>query len=228
MLFCYSVIHTILVKPWWAPLCCQQNPRDITILNATTFAEALERRRTHRSFTEASVSQSHLNRLLWAAQGKTTDDGKRTAPSAHTLHPLRLFVCAGQIGGMDPGVYAVDAASGALTLHIGSDVRGALEREVLEEQPWVGSAAGIITICADLVAPSHAFANQSPYGDRGLRYVHIEAGAAAQNIYLQAAAEGLGCVLVGGFKDEATGNVLNLSPPLAPVLHMCFGWPAEG
>lgn len=57
--------------------------------------------------------------------------------------------------------------------------------------------------------------------------MHTEAGAAAQTISLQAVAEGLGCVLVAGFKDEATAGVLNLEPPLAPVLHMCFGWPSE-
>ena len=77
-----------------------------------------------------------------------------------------------------------------------------------------------------MVAVTHHFSEQPPLGTRGLRYAYIEAGATSQNIHLQATAEGLGCVLVAGFKDEATADVLELEAPTAPVLHMCFGWPA--
>ena len=194
-------------------------------MDPSTFTELLSRRRTQRSFATTSVPLEAVKRLIWAAQGVTDEDGKRTAPSAHALHPLRLYLCAGRIEGIAAGVHACGANDDDLSLHLDKDVRALLEREALEEQPWIGEAAGVITVCADLIGPSIAFADQPPYGVRGLRYVHIEAGAAAQNIYLQAAAEGLGCVLVAGFHDEATASVLNLSPPLAPILHMCFGWP---
>ncbi|MCP5083637.1 MAG: SagB/ThcOx family dehydrogenase [Alphaproteobacteria bacterium] len=196
-------------------------------MNAITLAAALGGRRSHRNFTEEPVALEVLQRLIWAAQGTSDDDDKRTAPSAHALHPLRLYVSAGRVSGIEAGAYISDPMSEDLNLHVDQDVRAKLEREALEDQPWIGAAAGIITICADLVTPSQAFADQPPYGVRGLRYVHIEAGAAAQNMGLQAAAEGLGCVLVAGFKDEATAGVLNLEPPLGPILHMCFGWPSE-
>jgi len=42
---------------------------------------------------------------------------------------------------------------------------------------------------------------------------------------LKAVAEGLGYVLVAGFKDEATAEVLRLASPLAPILRICVGWP---
>ena len=58
------------------------------------------------------------------------------------------------------------------------------------------------------------------------RYAWIEAGAAAQNIQLQATAEGLGSVLVAGFRDEATAAALALETPIMPLIHLCFGWPA--
>jgi nitroreductase len=54
----------------------------------------------------------------------------------------------------------------------------------------------------------------------------MEAGAAAQNVLLQATAEGLGCVLIAGIDDEATAKALGLEPPMVPLLHLCFGWPA--
>lgn len=190
-----------------------------------TLAQAIANRRTQREFSQQAVSLQVVQRLLWAAYGVSEDGGKRTSPSAHALHPLRIYACAGRVEGMEPGVYAVASNAQDMSLHIDHDVRADLETAALEGQPWIGNAAGIITICADMVAATSAFADQPPYGTRGLRYVHIEAGAAAQNIYLQAAAEGIACVLVAGFQDEATAGVLNLAAPVAPVLHMCFGWP---
>ncbi|MEO1158988.1 MAG: SagB/ThcOx family dehydrogenase [Pseudomonadota bacterium] len=192
-----------------------------------TLAQAMAARRTQREFSAGSVPLQVVQRLLWAAYGVSEDGGKRTTPSAHALHPLRLYACAGRIEGAEPGVYAVAPDAHDMSLHIGRDVRADLEAAALEDQPWIGHSAGIITICADMVAATSAFADQPPYGTRGLRYIHIEAGAAAQNMYLQAAADGIACVLVAGFQDEVTAGVLKLAAPVAPVLHLCFGWPAE-
>ncbi len=188
--------------------------------------KTLFQRRSCRSFSDRPVSRLSLQNLLWAAQGVTDDRDNRTAPSAHALHPLRLLVSIAHVEEETPGLYSVGADGMALTKIIDGDQRDALERAALEDQPWVGKAAGIITIAADLVSPTTAFADQPPYGVRGLRYVHIEAGAAAQNICLQATAEELGSVLVAGFRDEATADVLSLEAPVAPILHICFGWPA--
>jgi len=40
------------------------------------------------------------------------------------------------------------------------------------------------------------------YGERGVQYVHMEAGHAAQNLYLEATALNLGMVSIGAFNDE--------------------------
>lgn len=202
--------------------------KDGHIMNDITLSQAFARRRTCREFQERGISIESLHRLLWAAQGITSETGKRTAPSAHALHPLRLMVAAGNVEDLEPGVYSVSGDTSSLTQSVHQDVRARLEAAALDEQPWIGTAAGIISICADFVTPSQDFADQPPFGRRGPNYVFIEAGAAAQNIYLQAVAEGLGCVLVAGFKDEATAEILGIGRPLAPVINMCFGWPQVG
>src|SRR5690606_34012618 len=91
---------------------------------------------------------------------------------------------------------------------------------------WMMDAACIIIICADMATPGQVFADQKPFGSRGSRYVYLEAGAAAQNLQLQAVAEGLGSVCVGGFDDEATADVLGLRAPFAPIVQLCVGYPA--
>ena len=48
------------------------------------------------------------------------------------------------------------------------------------------------------------------YGQRGIRYIHIEVGHAAQNVFLQAVALGLGAAVVGAFNDSKVAQVLSL------------------
>ena len=194
-------------------------------MNPRQLDKVLANRRTIREFNARPVPLANVRRLLLAAQGITDETGKRAAPSAHALHPLSLTLSVGNIEGLDQGLYRVDSDAKTLTLTTGRDLRGEIQRAALEDQPWIGLAAGILTICADFDAARKAFADQPPYGERGTRYVYIEAGAAAQNVQLQSTADGLGCVLVAGFRDEETARILELTAPTAPVLHLCFGWP---
>jgi len=61
------------------------------------------------------------------------------------------------------------------------------------------------------------------YGDRGIRYVHIEVGHAAQNLCLQATAMGLGAVTVGAFNDEQVTKLLNLPGDEQPLYIIPIG-----
>lgn len=188
--------------------------------------DALSRRRTVRQYSGDAVSISALEALLQAAQGTTGEDGKRTAPCAHALYPLRLYVVAGDVDGLSPGLYAANPETLDLEPQHGTDLRAALREAAIGRPEWITDAAAIIVIAADMAGPSVHFAEQPPYGTRGARYVHMEAGAAAQNLQLQAVAEGLGTVLVGGFHDEAVAKVLGLDAPLAPLILQCVGHPA--
>jgi SagB-type dehydrogenase family enzyme len=64
------------------------------------------------------------------------------------------------------------------------------------------------------------------YGARAARYVHIEAGHAGQNVYLQATALGLGTVMVGAFDDGAVGRAVGLAAGEEPLWLMPVGRPA--
>ena len=61
------------------------------------------------------------------------------------------------------------------------------------------------------------------YGDRGIRYVHMEVGHAAQNVCLQAVSLGLGTVVVGAFRDEEVKKVLSLPKEEHPLCIMPMG-----
>ena len=61
------------------------------------------------------------------------------------------------------------------------------------------------------------------YGQRGRRYVHMEVGHAAQNLFLQAEDLGLGSVVVGAFYDDEVAELLQLSSEFAPLALMPVG-----
>ncbi len=189
--------------------------------------DALTGRRSVRAFKKQPVPKDALERLIWATQGITDNSGNRSAPSAHALHPLRLMIIAGEVEGLAKGLYSVDPKAATLRSIHDRDIRPALKAAAVDDQTWITDAGLIITICADMVTTSQHFADQEPYGTRGPRYVFIEAGAAAQNTMLQAVADGLGSVLVAGFRDEATADALGLQKPLSTVLHICIGYPNE-
>jgi SagB-type dehydrogenase family enzyme len=73
----------------------------------------------------------------------------------------------------------------------------------LDQEP-VADAPAVLVIAAVLQRTS------VKYGERGRRYVHMEVGHAAQNVYLQAGSLGLGTVMVGAFDDAAVRRVLGL------------------
>jgi SagB-type dehydrogenase family enzyme len=87
-------------------------------------------------------------------------------------------------------------------------------------QDCVGAAAAVIALAAVYERTS------GTYGERGIRYVHIEVGHAAQNVCLQAAALGLGAVVVGAFEDGAVKRVLGLAGGEEPLALIPVGHPA--
>ena len=189
--------------------------------------EALTRRRSVRDFSEKAIDALSLRKLLWAAQGVSGDNGRKTVPSAHSLYPLRLFVVSGRIDELNVGLYSVKSETLGLEAVHSGDLRFSLRSAAIGEPEWVAKAACIIVICADLASPLRAFADQSRDGVRGARYAYMEAGAATQNIQLQAVEEGLGSVWVGGFNDDAIAEVLDLQGSLTPLILLCVGDPVS-
>lgn len=191
-----------------------------------SLSQALSQRRTVRCYDDTSISEEVLKNLLWAGQGITNADGKRTAPSAQALHPLKLHVCVTRVTGYDIGLYDVDALDQSLKQVNRSDVITALQKAAIGHPPWIAAAACNIIVSADTMTPTQVFTDQKPFGTRGMRYVYLEAGAALQNMQLQAVSNGLGSVLVGGFDDETVADILRLDSSFTPVAILCIGRPS--
>jgi len=178
--------------------------------------QLLARRFSQRDYNLAPLTQVELATLLWAAQGRTPRDGRRTAPSAGALYPLELYCVVGAVTGLEAGVYHYRPALHALALRQGGDRRVDLADAALD-QDWFVTAPVILAFAAELERTTRK------YGERGVRYVHIEVGHAAQNVCLMATSLGLGSVTVGAFDDAAVQAVLQLPESEAPLYLLPVG-----
>ena len=156
-----------------------------------------------REFRDRPLVLSELSQLLWAAQGITHRSGYRAAPSAGALYPLDVYVLAGNITGIDVGTYKYLPHEHSILNYASGDKRMALRHAALD-QPAVSGAAAVLVFCALYERTIGS------YGKRGIKYVHMEAGHAAQNVYLQAVSLQLGTVVLGAFDDEQVKEVLTL------------------
>ena len=172
--------------------------------------EALQMRRSVREYAGASLTLEEVSQLLWAAQGITSDWGGRTAPSAGALYPLEVYLVAGNVEDLEPGVFRYDPSAHRLLKAKGGDVRAEL-CEVSLGQEAVRNGA------IDVVIAAVYERTKVKYGDRAERYVHMEAGHAGQNICLQATSLDLGAVTIGAFSDDAVARVLGLPGEEAPL-----------
>ncbi len=181
----------------------------------TSVEEALLKRRSVREYKDVPLTLAEISQLLWAAQGVTDPGGFRTAPSAGALYPLELYIVIGNADVPD-GIYKYDPHKHELTMIVEGDKRTELCSAALD-QPWVKEAPVVIVISAVYERTT------TRYGERGIRYVHMEAGHAAQNIYLQAVSLNLGTVVLGAFDDEGVKRVVNMKDKEQPLYIMPVG-----
>jgi len=171
--------------------------------------EALADRRSVRQFAETPITLEQLSQLLWAGQGITSDDGKRTAPSAMKSYPLTLYVAAYNVTGLDSGIYQYVSDGHALLQIRSGDVKANM-----------GTKNNSV---ADIVIVDDFTKLTEKVGDIGERFAILEAGHAAQNICLEATALNLGTVTAAGFQEASIRNVLGLTDNLTIVYLMPVG-----
>lgn len=174
--------------------------------------ETLAGRRSVRSYARGTLSPAQIGQLLWSAQGVRDASGRRTAPSAGALYPLEVYVATAR------GVFRYQPRGHRLLRLSQRDVRGALSRAALS-QGAVRQAPAVFVIAAVEAR------TRRKYGGRARRYVHLEAGHAAQNLLLQATALGLGGVPIGAFSDMQVQTALGCPRSHEPLYLLPVGHP---
>jgi SagB-type dehydrogenase family enzyme len=187
--------------------------------------KCLAERRSVRQYTGDALTLAEVSQLLWAAYGITQPipdapelhGGLKTAPSAGALYPLELCLVAGNVTGLTPGVYWYRPETHDLVLVEEGDKRRALFDAAVSQTCVRDAPASIVW--------SAVFSrNTVKYGDRGReRYVCMDLGHSAENVYLQCGSMGLGTCAIGAFFDDELRLVVRMTKPEEPLYIMPIG-----
>jgi SagB-type dehydrogenase family enzyme len=174
------------------------------------FAELAHRRASARGFASGPIGLDALIRALDAAFLVTRDNADndfprpfRSVPSGGALYPLEVYLHAARVEGLTAGLYHLDPEDRSLdVLRVGDE--SARIAPCMVQRDLFGAAAATMFLSAVF------FRSVFKYGDRGYRFVLLEAGHAAQNLLLSAEDTEIGAVPIGGFLDRSLDRYLGL------------------
>jgi SagB-type dehydrogenase family enzyme len=177
---------------------------------SVSLEQAVAIRRSKRDFLAKALALEQIGQLAWAAQGQDSKGRYRTAPSAGATYPLELLLVTAE------GVFHYLPGKNVLEMQTDKDLRAALAAAAWG-QGFIGEAPLAMVFAAQFGRTT------GRYGQRGIRYVYMEAGHCAQNVHLQSEALGLGSVAVGAFDDDAVREVLSLPDNFEPIYMVVVG-----
>lgn len=183
--------------------------------------EAIFNRKSIRHYQDEPLTLAEVSQLLWAAGGETIDGitgATRAYPSAGGVYPLEIYLVAGNVQGLDAGIYHYQWENHSILVLRKGDIRDSLTKAALGQK--MVSAAPVSLVFTAVYERS-----TRRYGQRGEdRYVPMDMGGAGQNVHLQAEALGLGTVIIGAFQDDAVKEVLGVQDE-EPLYIMPVGRP---
>ena len=169
---------------------------------------AIDERVSVREFLDGSLTLEDLSYLLWATQGvKEVDymDTFRTVPSAGARHPFETYLLINRTEGLKPGLYRFLAMDHKLMeIDLEAGVTDRVAGTTL--QPELMQTCAVTFIWTAVVARM-----KWRYGDRGYRYIMLEAGHIGQNLYLAGQTVGAGVCTSAAFNDDEFNKVLGIN-----------------
>jgi SagB-type dehydrogenase family enzyme len=177
-------------------------------------AEVIEKRRSQRDFAGKPISLLELSRLLYYGYGITDSrEQLRAAPSAGALYPIEIYPVVNSVEGLDKGIYRYSPPEHSLTLIQKGDFRRDMVHHALAQE-MLGQASAVLVLSAVF------WRSEWKYRERARRYIFMEAGHIAQNVYLVATPLGLGVCAVGAFDDEGFNRMLSIDGVKKSVIYL--------
>ncbi|MGM0530376.1 MAG: SagB/ThcOx family dehydrogenase [Bacteroidota bacterium] len=173
--------------------------------------EALDQRESSRTFADKEMSDQMLSNLLWAAFGiNRPESGKRTAPSAHNVQDIEIFVTTSD------GAFLYLPEEHALKRITGEDVRANM-----------GSQDFVENVSVNLVYVSDFSKYSEGSEQQHMNTAGTHCGFIGQNVYLFCASEGLNCVFRGAIDKELIAKTLDLDENLHVIYSQSVGFPKK-
>ena len=181
-------------------------PENIKI-RSLDLREAIEGRRSIRSYSQEPLTIEELSYLLWVTQGVvhvTPGATFRNVPSAGARHALETYLLINNVRDVPEGIYRFLAIEHKLVeINTDPDMADRVTQGC-SGQDFIRKSAVTFIWVAD------AYRMKWRYGERGYRYLHLDAGHACQNLYLSAGSVDCGVCAIAAFSDDDMNDLLEL------------------
>ena len=176
-----------------------------------SLSQAIGQRRSLRKYSPEPFSLEDLSYLLWASvwardfrSNEKMEITLRNVPSAGARHPFECWVLVNNVTGIKPGLYYYHPVKHCLIKKEEGEAIGEAVYDGCLRQEMVKNSA--VTVILSAVP----YRTSWRYGQRGYRYLYLDAGHVGQNIHLAAEALNAGACMIGAFQDEAMNDALGL------------------
>jgi SagB-type dehydrogenase family enzyme len=182
--------------------------------------EVLLSRVTARTLKRVPLGLEQIGAILHYSYGLTRDNKDtvfprpfRVVPSGGALYPLEIFLHSSNGNELEAGLYHYDPLRNSLRLLVDGDMSRKISEAMVQREVAMDIS---MTVFITAMFERSTF----KYGNRGYRFVFLEAGHVAQNMNLTATALGLGCVNIGGFFDADIDALLGLDGLTHSTIYM--------
>jgi SagB-type dehydrogenase family enzyme len=186
----------------------------------TSLSDAVGRRVSCRNFAGTPMALDELSTILAVGYGVTgavlvgaREHLERPVPSGGGLYPLELYVLVRNVDGLEPGLYHYAALTHTLDVLKQVKLSSGFVSQLFMNQPYLDDAGAIVLMAAVVERSLHK------YGERGYRYLLLEAGHVGQSMCLVAAALEIGALPIGGFFDAYLSELLGLDSEEEAILY---------
>lgn len=228
--------YTLLQKRAYSPATTPESPKAVLLpaesislpspdLRSGNSLEAvLKNRRTRRNFLDTDLSLKQISQLLWSAQGVTVDWGGRTTPSAKSTYPLSVYLIATKVQGLDAGEYQYLPGDRTPTHVLKPIKKVELQKALFEalNESSFRNAPAVLIITGNMGKMAEAYGG-IPHD----KEVYLEAGHAAQNLYLQAESLRLGMVTISSFSDAKVKDLITIPSSETIIYLIPIGIPKQ-
>ncbi|MHA1995943.1 MAG: SagB/ThcOx family dehydrogenase [Candidatus Hodarchaeales archaeon] len=200
--------------------------------------KCIEKRRSIRTYSNDALNLMELSWLLWCTQGIRNEDLKklrssfsddfeveeinkilktvtlRNVPSAGARHAFETLLLINRVEGIEPGLYRYIATRHKL-LEISRDPNLPLKmKKAAYDQSMLAKSAVSFIWVADTYRMTWR------YGERGYRYLLLDAGHVCQNLYLSAENINCGVCAIAAFNDDEFNSLLGLDSEEQFVIYL--------
>ena len=172
-------------------------------------------RRSCRAFSGESIPLKNVEEIL-----KFSGREPFRSPSLLSDDFLESYLISNSIEGLNPGIYKLENNNGTLS----ELIPGNFNTEILQMSLGQELSATSSFVIVHAVSLSDLVLK---FGDRGYRYICMDAGIIGQRINLICESKGLGASGIGGYFDDMVNKTLLLTLDKANIYMTVVGVPTQ-